>query len=247
MNCPKCGGRTEVVRTLASATAVARERRCYLRHARWWSTERMDRSTLVIDDGYRADTERIPISQNNDTGINGFPSHSPSGSGSDPLSADPDPERARKSSPRAKRNESADFQAWYGAYPRHVARGDAWKAWQQVESDRPPLVDLLTTISWQRLLPDWTKERGSFVPYPGSYLRGKRWLDERPGVTNGTNGHAAPKTEVCAFHVNYRNDGRAAPYPKPTTCPECKHVALRARRPTEGAPAAIGTLMGGET
>ena len=245
MNCPACGSRSEVLRTLSTASTVNRERRCYACKARWWSMERLRPGTLkTIDSGYRPDTGVLPVAEKHDTGSNGFPSHSPSGSGSLPLSADPDPERARKSTSRAKREESADFCAWYGAYPKHVARGDAWKAWGQVEAIRPPLVDLLAAISWQRLQPKWQEKGGEFIPHPATYLRAHRWLDERPGA-NG-NGHASKPTgpQPCKHHSNYRNREIPAPYPKPETCEDCRYVAARNRK-REGEPRSVGEVMEG--
>ena len=72
---------------------------------------------------------------------------------------------------------SADFAAWYAAYPRKRAPGDAWKAWQAIRA-RPALPDLLAALEWQRKSADWLRDRGQFVPYPATYLRGRQWEDD---------------------------------------------------------------------
>ena len=70
------------------------------------------------------------------------------------------------------------FCAFWNAYPRREAKGDAWKAWQaaQVPQER-----CLATIAWQAKSYDWTKERGKFVPLPATWIRARRWEDEPKG------------------------------------------------------------------
>jgi hypothetical protein len=70
---------------------------------------------------------------------------------------------------------SADFEKFYSAYPKKKNRGDAEKAWK---SAKPVLADVLKALEWQRLQPDWVKDKGQFIPYPASYIRAKGWLDE---------------------------------------------------------------------
>ncbi len=71
-----------------------------------------------------------------------------------------------------------DFAKFYSAYPNHKAKQDALKAWLQVA---PALEAVLAALAWQRKQEDWTKEGGKFVPLPATYLRGRRWEDEKPG------------------------------------------------------------------
>ncbi len=70
------------------------------------------------------------------------------------------------------------FEDWYAAYPRKEARGDAEKAWGQMAKERPALVDLLAVLAWQR--PIWAAKEPQYTPLPATYLRQKRWLDQRP-------------------------------------------------------------------
>lgn len=88
------------------------------------------------------------------------------------------PSRARR--PRGVRVETSEFQSWYEAFPRKVARDDAWKAWQQTEATgRPDLATLLATLKWQREL-DFDRRPPDKVPYPATYLRKGQWKDEKP-------------------------------------------------------------------
>ena len=70
---------------------------------------------------------------------------------------------------------TADFEAFWAAYPRKQAKGTAEKAWR---THRPPLPLVLTAIAAQKQSHDWLKDRGQFIPLPATWIRAKRWLDE---------------------------------------------------------------------
>jgi hypothetical protein len=73
----------------------------------------------------------------------------------------------------------ADFDKCYESYPLHKGRKDALKAWNQTANVRPTLSELLSDIANRKANdPQWTKDGGRFIPYPATYLRGKRWEDD---------------------------------------------------------------------
>ena len=65
------------------------------------------------------------------------------------------------------------FAEFYAAYPRHEAKADAAKAWNQT---KPDLDLLLADIAERLKVGHWTGKK--YVPLPATYLRGKRWEDE---------------------------------------------------------------------
>lgn len=70
------------------------------------------------------------------------------------------------------------FNTFWQAFPRRVAKADALKAWGQI-NPTPELVDtMLDALQWQTRQPGWVKDGGAYVPYPASWLRGRRWEDE---------------------------------------------------------------------
>jgi hypothetical protein len=77
----------------------------------------------------------------------------------------------------SKDNINDDFNIFWEVYPKKLNKSDAIKAWKSVNVD---LQTILDALQWQKELPDWKKENGQFVPYPASYLRGRRWEDEKP-------------------------------------------------------------------
>lgn len=79
----------------------------------------------------------------------------------------------------------ADFGVFWIAYPRKEARKDALQAWQKIRPDLPLLEKMLVAIEAQRKSDQW--QRG-FVPYPATWLNGRRWEDERPQGSPGSIG-----------------------------------------------------------
>jgi hypothetical protein len=81
-----------------------------------------------------------------------------------------------------------DFDKFWAAYPKKVAKADARKAWAQTKDIRPELTNLLTAINANCKTESWMKSGGAFIPYPATWLRGERWEDELevslPNVVN---------------------------------------------------------------
>jgi hypothetical protein len=71
---------------------------------------------------------------------------------------------------------SIDFDAFWRAYPRKVARKDAEKAWLSVKPDDRPKI--IAAIARAKKCDDWRRDGGRYIPYAGTYLRGERWNDE---------------------------------------------------------------------
>ena len=86
-----------------------------------------------------------------------------------------------------------DFDTFWKAYPKKVAKGDARKAWGQTERIRPDLAELLASIEAQCRSDQWRTAEGKFIPYPATWLRQERWDDELkvtlPGVVQGKEWH----------------------------------------------------------
>jgi hypothetical protein len=85
--------------------------------------------------------------------------------------------------------DEQEFEIFYKAYPRKVAKGDARKAWLQTKKIRPGLNEILQAIAVQCKTDQWTKDNHAYIPYPATWLRAERWADEVqvtiPGVVAG--------------------------------------------------------------
>lgn len=71
-----------------------------------------------------------------------------------------------------------EFDQFWAAYPKKVAKADARKAWAQTKDIRPSLPELLSKIQANCKTESWMKSAGTFIPYPATWLRGERWEDE---------------------------------------------------------------------
>jgi hypothetical protein len=70
---------------------------------------------------------------------------------------------------------SPEFEEWWTVYPKHTAKGDAWKAWLQMADHRPPSKELIPKTkayasSMKGSNPKWIK-------LPAGWLRDRRWED----------------------------------------------------------------------
>lgn len=83
---------------------------------------------------------------------------------------------------KKQRTENEGFDAFWTAWPKKVAKEDARKAWNKIvmtpgEKDR-----ILAAIVERAKTEEWVKRGGQFIPYPATWLNGRRWEDELPGV-----------------------------------------------------------------
>lgn len=114
----------------------------------------------------------------------------------------PKPEKPTKGTKPKRINGAAHgFDEFYAAYPRHVDRAKAEKAWLKINPDAELQARILQAVAVQKRSPQWVKDNGSFIPHPTSWLNGKRWEDDtasapqlsadRPSIKCGTCGERA--------------------------------------------------------
>lgn len=97
--------------------------------------------------------------------------------------------KKRKEKKSKVKNIIADvFDTFWQAYPRKIAKSKALDSWNKIEVDECLLATILTAIENQKKSDQWLKNGGEFIPYPATWLNGKRWEDELAA--------AAPKENV---------------------------------------------------
>lgn len=69
------------------------------------------------------------------------------------------------------------FDQFWKAYPRKVAKQDAEKAFAKINPDQPLFDSIMAALASAVRSPDWLKDGGQFIPYPASWLNGRRWED----------------------------------------------------------------------
>ena len=84
-----------------------------------------------------------------------------------------------------KEKETDEFTQFWTAYPKKLNKKDAQKAFAKVTVD---IETLLKAIEEQKKSDQWTKDKGKYIPYPATWLRGEQWEnkfeDESPNRTD---------------------------------------------------------------
>ena len=86
-----------------------------------------------------------------------------------------DTNRRKKEHAQQVEREST-FPAFWAVYPRRIGKADALKAWRSLNPDEALSDVILASVKSHMKI--WERGDGKFVPYPASFLRGRRWEDE---------------------------------------------------------------------
>lgn len=76
-----------------------------------------------------------------------------------------------------QKKESSLFAVFWDAYPKKKAKEDAQKAFYKLDVDESMLAGMISAIERQKRSEQWRKDSGQFIPYPATWLNGKRWED----------------------------------------------------------------------
>ena len=70
------------------------------------------------------------------------------------------------------------FDLFWGVYPKKKAKEAAKKAWAKLKPSEELVKTIIKAVGVAKHTPDWKKDGGKYIPYPATYLNGKRWEDE---------------------------------------------------------------------
>lgn len=70
------------------------------------------------------------------------------------------------------------FEQFYSAYPKKKSKQQAQKAFAKLNPDVPLLNVMLTALEKQKQSDEWHRDNGQYIPYPASWINGRRWEDE---------------------------------------------------------------------
>lgn len=74
------------------------------------------------------------------------------------------------------------FDKFYLEYPRKKAPADARKAWAKINPNE--YESIMNGLAKAKASNDWQKENGQYIPYPATFLNGRRWEDEYDSMPN---------------------------------------------------------------
>ena len=76
------------------------------------------------------------------------------------------------------RKTTIPFSDFWAVYPKRRGKPDAEKAWAKLNPSQELFDQICGAISEWRETEDWRKDKGQFIPYPATWLNGRRWEDE---------------------------------------------------------------------
>lgn len=72
------------------------------------------------------------------------------------------------------------FNDFWRIYPKKVGKDAAWNAWKKRRPSAETTATVLAALAWQVKQPQWTKDRGQYVPNPATWINRGQWQDEPP-------------------------------------------------------------------
>jgi hypothetical protein len=70
------------------------------------------------------------------------------------------------------------FDMFWKEYPIKKSKPDAEKAFNKLNPDDSLLKKILSAIERAKKSQDWLKDNGQYIPFPATWLNGRRWEDE---------------------------------------------------------------------
>lgn len=70
------------------------------------------------------------------------------------------------------------FLAFWQAYPRKCGKADAEKAYLKLNPSGELQRTILEAVERNKASPEWSRDNGKYIPYPSTWLNGRRWEDE---------------------------------------------------------------------
>lgn len=79
------------------------------------------------------------------------------------------------------------FGVFWNSYPRKVAKQAAYKAWKKINPDDKLMELINAALELQKRSPQWQRDNGQYIPYPATWLNGRRWEDDLEQQKGGEN------------------------------------------------------------
>jgi hypothetical protein len=77
------------------------------------------------------------------------------------------------------------FEQFWTAYPKKVSKTQSQKAFRKLNPDEALLDTMLAALDQQKQTEQWMKNEGQYIPYPATWLNGRRWEDQIDPSSSG--------------------------------------------------------------
>lgn len=92
-----------------------------------------------------------------------------------PTKSTKEKEKENNNPPKSPQGD-AEFDLFWTAYPRRVAKDKARTAFSKIPRSEIPA--LMAALERHKKSDQWTRDGGQFIPHPTTWLNQKRWQDE---------------------------------------------------------------------
>ena len=86
--------------------------------------------------------------------------------------------RSREERTKAAEESNAGFAAFWLAYPKRVAKEAAHRAWKKLALNAEQITFVMAALERAKSSEEWRKDGGRYIPYPATWLNGRRFEDE---------------------------------------------------------------------
>lgn len=90
----------------------------------------------------------------------------------------PDEAASRTRSQSRSGSALVSFDAFWAVYPRKAAKKGAEAAWRTLAPSATLQTEIIAAVERQKTSRQWTRDRGQYIPYPATWLNGRRWEDQ---------------------------------------------------------------------
>ncbi|MDE6762560.1 MAG: phage replisome organizer N-terminal domain-containing protein [Oscillospiraceae bacterium] len=92
-------------------------------------------------------------------------------------------EKEKDTPPTPSKGAGEGFDEFWKAYPKKVAKAQAQKAWNKIKPDKALLTVIIGALERQKQSAQWLRDDGQYIPYPATWLNGRRWEDMQEQVS----------------------------------------------------------------
>lgn len=104
---------------------------------------------------------------------------------------------------KEKKESLPDFELFWKAYPRHIAKPIARKAFLKINPDRELLNRILSAVEFQKN--GWSDPK--YIPHPSTWLNQERWTDDQVEYRKSSKGIPATIILDAKWELDHRYDG----------------------------------------
>ena len=99
--------------------------------------------------------------------------------------------KGKKESSRPSDQNGVEFEVFWNAYPRKIARLKAESSWRRIRPDNEVVAVIMASLERYKRCDQWVGDEGRFIPHAATWLNQRRWDDEVPVVGVGMSATAA--------------------------------------------------------